>query len=145
MLIGKMRVGSTFGEISLIEDSWITCSIVTATPVKLAVITFERLTGNILNMSPLNPHQQSYLFDLTFAKFSDFCQNIFSRSLIIQVKGHFKMIFRVELLYQNFPKQYRSSDENLKLSTQMWQNEIYTGLLKQKRSLFLIILGNVKP
>lgn len=57
MLIGRMATGSTFGEISLIEDDNITCSIVTSTPVKMAIITPQKLSE--LNAVTISLIQQS--------------------------------------------------------------------------------------
>lgn len=44
--MGKLTVHDSFGEISVITDDPITCSIVTATPVQLAVIEPDKLKGN---------------------------------------------------------------------------------------------------
>ncbi|XP_075242266.1 cyclic nucleotide-binding domain-containing protein 1-like [Convolutriloba macropyga] len=43
MIIGELGEGSSFGEISVIEGLYSTCSILTSTPVHLAIITPESL------------------------------------------------------------------------------------------------------
>ena len=45
VVMGKLCVHDSFGEISVITDEPITCSIVTATQVELAVIEPDKLKG----------------------------------------------------------------------------------------------------
>lgn len=43
--MGKLTTSDSFAEISLLKGEPITCSVVTATPVELGVITPDKVTG----------------------------------------------------------------------------------------------------
>ena len=45
VVMGKLGINDSFGEISVITDEPITCSIVTSSPVQLAVIEPDKLKG----------------------------------------------------------------------------------------------------
>ncbi len=57
MLIGQLKENTSFGEISLIENEWVTCSLIASTPVQLAIITPESLA--VLNPVTVSLIQQS--------------------------------------------------------------------------------------
>jgi CRP-like cAMP-binding protein len=48
VVMGKLSACTSFGEISILKDEPITCSIVTATPVTLATIEPSKLSGKAL-------------------------------------------------------------------------------------------------
>ena len=45
VVMGRLKDAEAFGEISVLDVEAITCSIVTASDIKLGVITQERLQG----------------------------------------------------------------------------------------------------
>ena len=57
--MGKLKVNDSFGEISIITEEPISCSIVTATAVELAIIEPEKLKG-LCQFYFIIPHQNIF-------------------------------------------------------------------------------------
>ena len=47
VVIGKLTAGESFGEISVIQQEPMTCSIVTETECRLGIISFEKISSKL--------------------------------------------------------------------------------------------------